>query len=203
MKRFDKIQTLLLMVMSICLMCFVGNVKADNQILTVDSYKTYLQEVDNKAYSQYTSLSLKEQQQVVDTLLNPKLYENANNWKKTDFIITDRAGSTKNAWGARTFSIAGFAILEYKVNVTYRVEGNKPKEVYSSDAYVSRNLNPLLQTSLLEKNVWIDNNLVRLTAVFSYDAGPIKDLSIRIGTFHALFSANGYGNVVHNYWYSV
>lgn len=202
MKSLKILQTLLLTVLSVCFVFFTGNVKADSQTLTIDNYKTYLQQNDSKAYSKYISLSEDKQQQILNALLDPTSYQDVNNWKQTNLAITDRAGGTKNSWGTQTFSIAGFTILEYKVSINYAVEGKKITKIYSSSAYVSRNLNPLLQTGLINKNHWIDGGLVKLTAVFSYDAGPLKGFSVRVGTFNALFAADYTGNSVYNYWYT-
>lgn len=174
---------------------------ADEAPLTIETYKNYLFNNDVQAYSEFTNLSNYQQQNIINALLDPTTYNNAANWQENDIVVSNRASGSRTAWGKRGVYIAGFAILEYKVEVNYAYNGGKATRIYSSSAYVTRNLNPLVQTSLLSKNTWIANGQVNLNAKFKYDLGPIKGLSVRIGVLNTRFSANGHGRVLQNSWY--
>lgn len=174
------------------------NVKADT--LTVDNYKSFLEQTDVDALSEYNSLSKAEQQEVVDKISDPKTY-NDSNFRETDSLIVDRsADAIKTSIGTKSLSIGKFAIVQYRVSLTYSFSSGRVRRIYNSAAYVTRNLSPVLKTNSLGKSTWISNGNAYLIARFSYNVGPIKGLSIRVGTFTSNFAVNGRGQVIQNYW---
>lgn len=78
----------------------------------------------------------------------------------------------------------GAPITTYKVSVNYKVDGGKVKKINSSNAFVVRNLNPVVRTGLNTggKNAWVtSDNKAAVTGSFYYQIGPIKDVGVTVG----------------------
>lgn len=178
------------------------NIQATETTYTVSEYKHFLQTNYPEHLSEFEQLSQQQQQEVVDKILDPNTYQESN------FIETERrvqlraATATRSVWGRSGVYVGNFAILEYEVGGTYASNGSRATKIYSSYAIITRNLNPLTQTTNISKGAWIQNGNFNLQAKFDYKTGPLKGLSIQIGVINAVFTSNGYGTVTQNYWYA-
>lgn len=181
------------------------NVQATEATYTINDYKQFLQTNHPNYLAEFEQLSSQQQQEVVDKVLDPNTYQESNFIEKEnhqDSQVQFRSATiNRSVWGRRGVYVGNFAILEYEVGGTYASSGSYATRIYSSYAIITRNLNPLTQTSNISKSAWIQNGKFNLQAKFDYKIGPIKGLSVQIGVVNAVFASNGYGTVIQNYWY--
>lgn len=181
------------------------NAQATEATYTINDYKQFLQTKNPNYLAEFEQLSSQQQQEVVDKVLDPNTYQESNFIEKENYqgIQAQFRSATINrsVWGRRGVYVGDFAILEYEVGGTYASSGPYATRIYSSYAIITRNLNPMAQTSNIAKSAWIQNGKFNLQAKFDYKMGPLKGLSIQIGVVNAVFVSNGYGTVLQNYWY--
>jgi hypothetical protein len=188
--------------------------------LTVAEYTDYLAEEAPDILADFEALSPTEQEQYLDLLTNPDLYteevENLDGVEVggVDPIITSTPGANfggiismaasadKNVWSTRWVKALGVKVLEYKTTLNYRVSNGKVTKINSSTAVVTRNLNPLVKTGQTSKSAWVSGGggSAKLTATFNYDLGPIKGLSVQIGSMNAELTGYPNGTSASRWW---
>lgn len=184
--------------------------------LTVAEYTAYLAEEAPDILVEFEALTPAEQEQYLDLLTNPDLYtEEAENLDGVDVggtstvqtlapggVAPMAASVDRSVWSSRWVKALGVKVIEYKVTVGYRVTSGKVKQINSSSAVVTRNLNPLVKTGQTSKSAWVSAGgaSARLTATFNYDLGPLKGLSVQIGTLNASLTGSPSGGVSYQWW---
>ncbi len=102
--------------------------------------------------------------------------------------------------GTSTVDILGIEILEYRIEVGYSVSGSTITTIYYNDAFVVKNLNPLVQTDTTSKSAYISGNVVHAKGTFYYKLGPIEGLSVQIGNIYGELLAYSDGDTSISYW---
>ena len=211
-KRLFAIGFAIVMMMTMIVPVNVFADEMESDILTVDKYEEYLKSESYEDFKKFVSLTESEKQQFVDILQKPETYSNENSLetvvtKSNDQIIFDSPTMTtrastvsRNTWGTRTFSIFGIDVLKFKVEAGYKVSNGKIRSINYYDAYVVRNLNPMLQTSTQGKYAYISNNKVYTKGTFYYKLGPLKGLSVQIGNIYGQLISYPNGSSTVSYW---
>lgn len=98
---------------------------------------------------------------------------------------------TFTAWGKSTETLLGITVIEYIAEVGYTVKNGKITTVNFDRVYISRNLNPLYQSELIDHdaNIINDGDKVEQTSIWTYILGPINDIGIQLGTFYTYLTA--------------
>lgn len=217
MKRLKNVLSFALMVavlFSFSVPAFAASHTSGTPTLTVEEYITFLQEESPEDLDKFLALSSVEQQEFIDLLLDPATYTISDNPKisRSYNYVSQEANSnsqmalaratTWNAWGTQEVEIFGIAILKYRIEVSYNVSNNKITSINNNDAYVVRNLNPLVQTNTSSSNAWINStrSLVYATGTFYYKLGPINNMSVQIGNVHDQLTGNASGDTSISYW---
>lgn len=211
-KRLFAIGFAIVMMMTMIVPVNVFADEMESDILTVDKYEEYLKSESYEDFKKFVSLTEREKQQFVDILQKPETYSNENSLetvvtKSNDKItfdsptMTTRASTvSRNTWGTQTFSIFGIDVLKFKVEAGYKVSNGKIRSINYYDAYVVRNLNPILQTSTQGKYAYISNNKVYTKGTFYYKLGPLKGLSVQIGNIYGQLISYPNGSSTVSYW---
>ena len=140
--------------------------KPEMDVLTVDRYEEYLKSTSLEDYQKFINLTQDEKQQFVDVLQDPKIYSNNDSsenivkksYKNISFdspVRVKRASTIRSTWGTSTVSIFGIEVLKYKIEAGYKVSRNRIRSIVYYDAYVVKNLNPMVQTSTQGKYSYI------------------------------------------------
>lgn len=200
----------MMMTMIVPVNAFADEMESD--ILTVDKYEEYLKSESYEDFKKFVSLTENEKQQFVDILQKPETYSNENSLetvvtKSNDQISFDSPMMTasastvnRNTWGTNTFSIFGIDVLKFKVEAGYKVSNGKIRKINYYDAYVVKNLNPMVQTSTQGKHAYISNNKVYTKGNFYYKLGPLKGLSVQIGNIYGQLISYPNGSSTVSYW---
>lgn len=190
-----------LIALMLCL--FTKNVYAEENTYTINDYKQFLQTNAPQYLSEFENLDVRQQQEVVDKILDPNTYREDSFIEKRSQYKNQFRSVTNNrsVWGRHGVYIGDFALLEYEVGGTYASKGGNVTKIYSSYAIVTRNLSPMTQISGISRSAWIQNGNFNLQAKFDYKVGPIKGLSVQLGVINAEFASTGYGTVILNDWY--
>ncbi|MDO5495236.1 MAG: hypothetical protein Q4G64_05955 [bacterium] len=188
--------------------------------LTVAEYAAYLAVEAPDVLPEFEALTPAEQEQFLDLLANPSLYtEEAQSLDGVDVggVSTTQAlalgGGTngvgplattvdRGVWSNRWVSALGVRVLEYKTELGYRVTSGKVTRINYSSAYVVRNLNPLVQTGEITRSAWVSSGgaSARMSAKFNYNIGPLKGLSVQIGTLNASLTGFPNGRASYFWW---
>lgn len=177
--------------------------------LTVEEYEAYLSQNSPETLIQFDALTSQQQELFVRALQDPTLYtENAADLPgvttgltrfempknslagigpvpASEKLIRDPMYSTnattvdKNVWSTRWVKIFDVKVIEFKMELGYQVRSGKISKINYSNAYTSRNWNPLVKTSLLQKSAWVSSGgtSARMNARFSYNLGPLQGVS--------------------------
>ncbi|MGX8795857.1 hypothetical protein ACR6HW_07165 [Fusibacter sp. JL298sf-3] len=210
MKKTKNIFTLFLgtlIALSFSVSAFASDIKAE-PTLTVKDYTEFLAKESPEDFQKFKALSTSEQEKYLDYLLNPATYSgnlNTSDVTASSIDELDESSSptnttTRNAWGSRTVTILGIKVLEYRIEVGYDVTGSSIEKINYYDAYVVKNLNPLVQTDTTSKSAYISNNVVHAKGVFYYKVGPLKGLSVQIGNVYGELLAYPSGESSISYW---
>ena len=173
MKKLKRLFSVLLtfaLVMSFSVSVFAAE-KAPDSALTVNEYKEFLAQESPEDLQKFEALSADEQEKFIDYLLDPA-----------------------------TVDILGIEILEYRIEVGYSVSGSTITTIYYNDAFVVKNLNPLVQTDTTSKSAYISGNVVHAKGTFYYKLGPIEGLSVQIGNIYGELLAYSDGDTSISYW---
>ncbi|MBD3861792.1 MULTISPECIES: hypothetical protein [Bacillus] len=166
-----------------------------------------------KQLKEFRALSRDDQELFVKSLFNVSLSEqtvleedtNKDSLLKSS-LMAKASASSKDYTVSYTVGVGIFGadISKYKVSVTYNVKGGKVKKINSSSAYVVSNYNPVVRTGLNShgKNAWVtSDNKAAVTGNFYYNIGPLKDLSVGLGTLTVKTVGNKNGTRTYtNYW---
>lgn len=183
-------------------------------LLTVDEYIEFLEKESPEDLLKFKALDQDEQIRFVSYLTNPDTYNgtlNTSEIKRSttyDCIENYTSGSnmgimravTWDAWGTSTVTILGIEVLEYRIEVGYNVSGSTITGINYNEAFVVKNLNPLVQTDTTGKSAYISNNVVHAKGTFNYKLGPLKGLSVQIGNIYGELLAYSNGNTSISYW---
>ena len=202
MKKLKRLFSVLLtfaLVMSFSVSVFAAE-KAPDSALTVNEYKEFLAQESPEDLQKFEALSADEQEKFIDYLLDP-----ATTYDRTEKVASGAdlgaARSTRyDAWGTSTVDILGIEILEYRIEVGYSVSGSTITTIYYNDAFVVKNLNPLVQTDTTSKSAYISGNVVHAKGTFYYKLGPIEGLSVQIGNIYGELLAYSDGDTSISYW---
>ncbi|WP_172856541.1 hypothetical protein [Thermoanaerobacterium sp. RBIITD] len=203
--------------MFVMLLCFsvpafAATDTTDKSALTVDEYISFLQKESPEDLAKFTALSPDQQQEFIDLLLDPATYNTTNNENKNVSRSTKYTTNLPNsspmlssstdwdAWGTQTVSIFGISILEYRIEVGYRVSNGTVTQILYNDAYVVRNLNPMVQTDTISSSAYISGNKAIARGVFYYKLGPINDMSVQIGNIYGELIGYPNGDTSISYW---
>ena len=216
MKKLKRLFSVLLtfaLVMSFSVSVFAAE-KAPDSALTVNEYKEFLAQESPEDLQKFEALSADEQEKFIDYLLDPATYSGdlvapgitrATTYDRTEKVASGAdlgaARSTRyDAWGTSTVDIMGIEILEYRIEVGYSVSGSTITTIYYNDAFVVKNLNPLVQTDTTSKSAYISGNVVHAKGTFYYKLGPIEGLSVQIGNIYGELLAYSDGDTSISYW---
>jgi hypothetical protein len=211
-KRLYAVVLTMAMIMTIIVPVNVSAANVGSGLLTVDKYEEYLKSESYEDFKKFTSLTEGEQQKLVDILQKPETYLDNNSVeslvKKSNeritfdtLTVTKRASRVnRNTWGTSTVTVFGIDVLQYKIEAGYKVTRGRIKSINYYDAYVVKNLNPMLQTSTLGKYSYISNNKVYTKGTFYYKLGPIKGLSVQIGNIYGQLISYPNGSSTISYW---
>ncbi len=94
----------------------------------------------------------------------------------------DIAASSRSISHDYTMSLLGIDWTIYRVEGEYEYNSKGVTKKLGANGYVKRNLNPLVQTSKTSSSDEINGKEYAATVVFDYKIGPIKDLSVQIGS---------------------
>lgn len=179
-----------------------------SESLTVEEYKTYLGQNSPETLAQFRALTDEQQRLFVRALQDPALYTNeATNLpgvttgftslerpaipaldnrllssNRLDNGLTYRTNAStldKEVSSTRWVSVFNVKVVEFRMELGYQVQSGKVLKINYSNAYTSRNWNPMVQTSLLQKSAWVSagGSYAKMNARFSYNIGPLKGVS--------------------------
>lgn len=106
----------------------------------------------------------------------------------------------RNTCGTRIVKLFGISVLKYKIETGYQVKNNKIIKIKYYDAYVVKNLNPLVQTATTTKRAYISGNKVYTKGIFYYKVGPIKGMSVQIGNIVGQLISYPNSSAKVSYW---
>lgn len=191
--------------------------------ITVQQIEETFKENSPKEYQKFKSLSKEEQKEFADILSNPsRLFDSEDPNSPVEIkteIVSEKQLSVENTYplsiqpyyygqkmigkivGYKTsISLFGLALLTYSSDIEYRYTDGVAVTCYVRTAsWVNLNLNPLVKTELLSTRK-STGSTGEVQFVYSYKIGPLKGLSVQIGTLlvtyrlynNGTFSANIY-----------
>lgn len=211
-KRLFAVGLAVAMLMTMAVPTSVFAAEVGNDVLTVAQYEEFLKNESYEDFRKFVNLTENEKQQFVDKLQRPESYlsgkslepavKKTNNQISFNSPVTTARASTvsRNTSGTSTVSIFGIAVLKYKIEAGYKVSKGRIKSINYYDAYVVKNLNPLVQTSTQGKYAYISNNKVYTKGTFYYKLGPLKGLSVQIGNIYGQLISYPSGSAKVSYW---
>ena len=88
----------------------------------------------------------------------------------------------------------------YRVTDTYTYNSTGALKAGTTSGIVVRNLNPLVKTSRTSSYGLISNKKYSGVATFSYKIGPLKGLSVQIGTYNLKVTGGKNGLISGSAW---
>lgn len=210
LKKLLTLVTTIAMAFAMSVPAFASNTPSGHTILTVDEYVSFLQTESPEDVAKFKALTHEQQQQFINLLLDPNTYtmsSDKNITRSTDYNTQFSASQPSltratswDAWGTSTVTLFGLEILEYRIEVGYNVSNGSITSINYNDAYIVKNLNPMVQTDTTSKNAYISGNKAYATGVFYYKLGPIEGLTVQIGNIHGELIAYPDGDTSISYW---
>lgn len=181
------------------------------EMITLEDYEEYLKEqgtLDEEYLEEVNNLSEEEEEKFLDYMSNPeKLVEALEDENNHDVMLEEdleipveiaesgwlggifdnmflnvaEAATTRQVGYVYKLKVAGITTTSYTVKVRYSVSGTSVKKIVGREAYVSRNANPVVQTSKVSHQAYVGGNRAKTVAKFNYKIGPIKGLSAQLG----------------------
>ncbi|QJC21509.1 hypothetical protein [Arcanobacterium buesumense] len=204
---------------------------APSETLTVEEYEAYLSQNSPETLAEFRALTNQQQDLFVRALQDPALYTDAATdlpgvttgltrfelptisapdnrlVSASDMLangptyVTNASTIDKNVWSTRWVKIFGVKVIEFRMELGYQVRYGKVSKINYSNAYTSRNWNPAVHTSLLQKSAWVSagGRSAKMNARFSYNIGPLKGLSWQMLVLRGDMTAYPSGGV-STYW---
>lgn len=213
MKKVLSVMLAIVMLLSVSVTAFAAEYNSEAS-LTIEEYIDFLAEESPEDLLKFEALDNEEQIKFINYLTNPDTYNGSLNTPdvkrsstyecEENYLSGSNMGvmraTTWDAWGTSTVTILGIEVLEYRIEVGYNVSGSTITSINYNEAFVVRNLNPLVQTDTTSKNAYISGNVVHAKGIFYYKLGPIEGLSVQIGNIYGELLAYSNGNTSISYW---
>lgn len=213
MKKFIKIFIGLLAAM---IMFIVPNALVEASDTEIDLSEVTVEEFlgnNEQAIEEYNNLTAKEQEEFAVIIQDPELIkenleleieEETAVSEITDIsdISLQAAGTTYTTTisGRYSYTLAGIKTTTWAHEIVYTRRSGKVLNVISQNAVVEYVLNPMVKTSRVSSSKYVSGNKAIGKVVFDYRIGPLKGLSIQIGTVSNTLAGNGSGKVAQNSW---
>lgn len=213
MKKFIKIFIGLLVAM---IMFIVPNALVEASDTEIDLSEVTVEEFlgnNEQAREEYNNLTAKEQEEFAVIIQDPELIkenleleieEETAVSEITDIsdISLQAAGTTYTTTisGRYSYTLAGIKTTTWAHEIVYTRRSGKVLNVISQNAVVEYVLNPMVKTSRVSSSKYVSGNKAIGKVVFDYRIGPLKGLSIQIGTVSNTLAGNGSGKVAQNSW---
>ncbi|MEY8292478.1 hypothetical protein AAK882_07515 [Carnobacteriaceae bacterium 52-44] len=213
MKKFIKIFIGLLAAM---IMFIVPNALVEASDTEIDLSEVTVEEFlgnNEQAREEYNNLTAKEQEEFAVIIQDPELIkenleleieEETAVSEITDIsdISLQAAGTTYTTTisGRYSYTLAGIKTTTWAHEIVYTRRSGKVLNVISQNAVVEYVLNPMVKTSRVSSSKYVSGNKAIGKVVFDYRIGPLKGLSIQIGTVSNTLAGNGSGKVAQNSW---
>ncbi|MGK1272173.1 hypothetical protein ACRE8H_26760, partial [Klebsiella pneumoniae] len=101
-----------------------------------------------------------------------------------------------------TLRLLGIDWTKYKVTGVYNYNSKGATSTKSTKGIVVRNLNPMVQTSNTSNQGLVSKGIYTGTSTFNYKIGPLKGLSVQIGTYNIQVKGNHKGKTSGKGWTS-
>ena len=213
LKKFIKIFIGLLAAM---IMFIVPNALVEASDTEIDLSEVTVEEFlgnNEQAIEEYNNLTAKEQEEFAVIIQDPELIkenleleieEETAVSEITDIsdISLQAAGTTYTTTisGRYSYTLAGTKTTTWAHEIVYTRRSGKVLNVISQNAVVEYVLNPMVKTSRVSSSKYVSGNKAIGKVVFDYRIGPLKGLSIQIGTVSNTLAGNGSGKVAQNSW---
>jgi hypothetical protein len=213
LKKFIKIFIGLLAAM---IMFIVPNALVEASDTEIDLSEVTVEEFlgnNEQAREEYNNLTAKEQEEFAVIIQDPELIkenleleieEETAVSEITDIsdISLQAAGTTYTTTisGRYSYTLAGIKTTTWAHEIVYTRRSGKVLNVISQNAVVEYVLNPMVKTSRVSSSKYVSGNKAIGKVVFDYRIGPLKGLSIQIGTVSNTLAGNGSGKVAQNSW---
>lgn len=213
LKKFIKIFIGLLAAM---IMFIVPNALVEASDTEIDLSEVTVEEFlgnNEQAIEEYNNLTAKEQEEFAVIIQDPELIkenleleieEETAVSEITDIsdISLQAAGTTYTTTisGRYSYTLAGIKTTTWAHEIVYTRRSGKVLNVISQNAVVEYVLNPMVKTSRVSSSKYVSGNKAIGKVVFDYRIGPLKGLSIQIGTVSNTLAGNGSGKVAQNSW---
>lgn len=113
---------------------------------------------------------------------------------------TRAASNSRTVSYSSTLSSIGINWTTYKVTGTYTYNSTGALKAGSTNGIVVKNLNPLVKTSKTSSYGSVSNKKYSGVATFSYRLGPVKGLSVQIGTYNLKVNGGKNGLISGSAW---
>jgi hypothetical protein len=186
-----------------------------NPSLTISQYQAFLAKESPKDLTQFNKLSQSDKETFLQLLSNPDTYLNPPS-QNPDIVVSDYSEAVSSApsllkkskastivrrtSATHSMKIKGITTLQYRLETGYRVKNNRIRSVVYTNAYVVKNLNPFVQTNPTSKSSYISGNKVYSRASYFYKIGPIKGLSVQVGTMYGRMTSYPNGKSTSHFW---
>ena len=113
---------------------------------------------------------------------------------------TRAASNSRTVSYTSTLSSLGINWTTYRVTGTYTYNSTGALKAVSTTGIVVKNLNPLVKTSKTSSYGSVSNKKYSGVATFSYKIGPVKGLSVQIGTYNLKVNGGKNGLISGSDW---
>ncbi|QTJ42654.1 hypothetical protein [Dolosigranulum pigrum] len=160
---------------------------------------------DQESLDQFNSLSNEEQIEYIEAINDPDIFLEKSVVTKSEEFVEEPTklrsnGKVYTLTSRYDLSMLGIKQTDYKHTLTYRTDGSSAIEIVDNSGVVVRNINPAVTTYLSDSSSFISNGNAHGKVSFSYEIGPMKGLSARIGMLNHDYVGDGGGNIVRTNW---
>jgi hypothetical protein len=152
--------------------------------------------------NEFQLLDYNQQMEFLDSMKQP--------FESSEEIITEEpsvqqyqaraASNSRTVSHTSTLSSFGINWTTYRVTGTYTYNSTGALKAGTTSGIVVRNLNPLVKTSRTSSYGSISNKKYSGVATFSYKIGPLKGLSVQIGTYNLKVTGGKNGLISGSAW---
>lgn len=213
---FEKFIKIFIGLLAAMIMFIVPNALVEASDTEIDLSEVTVEEFlgnNEQAREEYNNLTAKEQEEFAVIIQDPELIkenleleieEETAVSEITDIsdISLQAAGTTYTTTisGRYSYTLAGIKTTTWAHEIVYTRRSGKVLNVISQNAVVEYVLNPMVKTSRVSSSKYVSGNKAIGKVVFDYRIGPLKGLSIQIGTVSNTLAGNGSGKVAQNSW---
>lgn len=156
-----------------------------------------------KQLKKFEKMTTDEQNEMLDLMKDPEIIEESNRIVSEEDPteeISLLAANQKTVSHQETLRVLGIDWTEYKITGVYNYNNSGATSSAGTQGIVVKNLNPMVKTSNTSNLGKASNGTYTGTSTFEYKLGPLKGVSLQVGTYNMEVEGNQNGKIGGRGW---